>query len=54
MATAVPGATSDSSGGVPLPVVLVLVLLVLLLGFGAAVFVPRWIRQQSGGQPDPE
>jgi hypothetical protein len=49
-----PGATSDSSGGVPLPVVLVLVLLVLLLGFGAAVFVPRWIRQQSGGPPDPE
>jgi Bacterial Ig domain len=47
-ATAAPGATTDSSGGVPLPVVLVLVLLVLLLGFGAAVYIPRLIRSQRG------
>jgi Bacterial Ig domain/Cadherin-like domain len=51
--TPAPGPTSDSGGGPSLPVLLVIVLLVLLLGFGAAVYVPRWIRAQSGGPPGP-
>ena len=50
--TAAPGATSDTgSSGLSLPVLLVIVLLVLLLAFGAAVFVPGWIRKQTGGAP---
>jgi hypothetical protein len=50
-ATAAPGSTPAAGGGPSLPVLLVIVLLVLLLGFGAAVYVPRWIKSQTGGRP---
>jgi hypothetical protein len=47
--TAAPEPTPDAGSGPSLPVILVLVLLVLLLAFGAAVYVPRLIRGQGGG-----
>lgn len=55
-----PGATptpTEPAGeeGLSLPVLLVIVLLVILLGFGASVYVPRWLNAQARGKPmDPE
>lgn len=46
--TAAPATTGDSSGGPSLPVLLVIVLFVLLVAFGAAVYVPKWLKTQSG------
>jgi Bacterial cadherin-like domain/Bacterial Ig domain len=45
--TAAPN-TAGSDGGVSLPVLLVIVLLMLLVGFGAALYVPRWLAAQRG------
>ena len=41
-----------TEGGVSLPVLLVIVLFVLLLGFGAALYVPKWLEAQRGGPRD--
>jgi Bacterial Ig domain len=51
-----PGATpapgpSGGEGGLSLPVLLVVVLLALLLGFGAAVYVPKWLQARQAGAP---
>ena len=50
-ATPAPGDASGG-GGIPLPVLLVLVLLVLLVAFGAALYVPNWLREHGAGPPD--
>jgi VCBS repeat-containing protein len=51
--TPVPGETTDG-GGISLPVLLVILLLVLLLGFGAALYGPRWLAAQRGEPIDDE
>lgn len=51
--TPVLGETADT-GGVSLPVLLVIVLLVLLVGFGAALYGPRWLAAQRGDPVDDE
>lgn len=55
--SASPGASpapepTSGEGGVSLPVLLVIVLFVLLVGFGAALYVPKWLQAQGGGPPD--
>jgi VCBS repeat-containing protein len=55
--SATPGASptpvpASDEGGVSLPVLLVIVLFVLLLGFGAALYVPKWLESQRGGPQD--
>ena len=35
-------------GGISLPVLLVIILMVLLIGFGAALYGPRWLARQRG------
>lgn len=45
---------ATSSGGPGLPLLLVGVLFLVLLVFGAAYYVPRWIRSQRGEPVDPE
>ena len=49
--TPAPEPSPGEDEGVSLPVLLVLVLFVLLLAFGAAVYVPKWLAQQRGGEP---
>lgn len=49
--TAVPQ-TAAGSGGISLPLLLVIVLLVLLVGFGAALYGPRWLAAQRGQPMD--
>ncbi len=49
--TTVPGSTANG-GGISLPVLLVIVLLVLLVGFGAALYGPRWLAAQRGAPVD--
>lgn len=49
--TAVPQAAAVG-GGVSLPLLLVIVLLVLLVGFGAALYGPRWLAAQRGRPVD--
>lgn len=49
--TAIPSKTAGG-GGVSLPVLLVIVLLVLLVGFGAALYGPRWLAAQRGEPTD--
>jgi hypothetical protein len=56
-ASATPGASpapvpASDEGGVSLPVLLVIVLFVLLVGFGAALYVPKWLEAQRGGRRD--
>jgi hypothetical protein len=46
--SAAPGPVNEE-GGVSLPVLLVLVLLAVLVAFGAAFYVPRWLRAQRAG-----
>ncbi len=43
---------TETGAGVSLPVLLVLVLLVLLLGFGAALYGPRWLAARRGAPMD--
>lgn len=50
-ATQAPAPSSGEGGGVSLPVLLVIVLFMLLLGFGAAVYVPKWLKSQQTGTP---
>ena len=52
-ATTPPEPTGEEGGGISLPVLLTLVLLGVLLAFGAAVYVPKWLEAQRGGQPPP-
>lgn len=52
-ATAAPAPAGGEGGGISLPVLLVIVLLVLLVGFGAAVYVPKWLAAQRGEPFDP-
>lgn len=49
--TPVPGPSQGGGDGVSLPVLLVIVLFVLLLAFGAAVYVPKWLKAQQTGSP---
>lgn len=49
--TALPGSAAGN-GGISLPVLLVIVLLVLLIGFGAALYGPRWFAEQRGAPVD--
>ena len=44
-------APTDEGGGVSLPVLLVIVLFVLLVGFGAALYAPKWLAAQRGQPP---
>lgn len=46
--------TAGSSGGPSLPALLVIVLLGVLLAFGAAIYVPRWLRTARTGEPPDE
>ena len=50
-ASPLPGPAADA-GGPSLPVLLVIVLFVLLVGFGAALYVPKWLREQGIGSSD--
>ncbi len=55
-ASLAPGATpapepSAGAGDVPLAALLLIVLLALLLAFGAAVYVPKWLKARQGGVP---
>ena len=50
-ATPAPAPSSGEGGGLSLPVLLVIVLFVLLLAFGAAVYVPKWLKAQQTGTP---
>ncbi len=43
---------ANDEGGISLPVLLVVVLFVLLVGFGGALYVPKWLAQQRGDPPD--
>lgn len=47
-----PAPVDEGGGGVSLPVLLVIVLFVLLAGFGAALYVPKWLATQRGEPPD--
>ena len=49
-----PGAvTHRRRGGISLPVLLVIVLLVLLIGFGAALYLPKWLAARRADPFDP-
>jgi hypothetical protein len=41
-----------AAGGISLPVLLVIILLVLLIGFGSALYGPRWLARQRGEAVD--
>jgi hypothetical protein len=46
-----PEPTAGSGSGPSLPALLVIVLLAVLLAFGAAIYVPRWLRTARTGEP---
>jgi hypothetical protein len=46
-----PESRAGSGGGPSLPALLVIVLLAVLLAFGAAIYVPRWLRAARAGEP---
>jgi Bacterial Ig domain/Bacterial cadherin-like domain len=47
-----PGPTDSEGGGISLPVLLVIILFVLLVGFGAALYIPKWLAAQRGEPTD--
>jgi VCBS repeat-containing protein len=51
-ASATPGPVDSEGGGISLPVLLVIILFVLLVGFGAALYVPKWLAAQRGEPTD--
>lgn len=44
---------TGGDGGISLPVLLVIVLLVLLIGFGAALYLPKWLAARRADPFDP-
>lgn len=46
-------APTSGNGGISLPVLLMIVLLLLLLGFGAAVYLPKWLAARGREPFDP-
>lgn len=47
-----PGPGDSSDGGLPsTPVLVLIVVLVLLIGFGAALYLPKWLEAQRTGRP---
>jgi hypothetical protein len=53
-ASQAPGPVDSQGGGMSLPVLLVIILFVLLVGFGAALYVPKWLAAQRGEPTDPD
>ncbi|MEO5703624.1 MAG: Ig-like domain-containing protein [Candidatus Limnocylindrales bacterium] len=53
VASAEPVPAGDE-GGISLPVLLVIVLFVVLVGFGAALYLPKWLAAQRGEPLDPD
>ena len=47
-----PGPVDSQGSGISMPVLLVIILFVLLVGFGAALYIPRWLAAQRGEPTD--
>jgi len=51
--TAAPGSAADQGGLPPLPVLIVILVFAILVAFAASIYIPRWVRSQSGEPLDP-